>query len=169
MPVNSLRDFLAKLSERGELFRVRKEVDPTTFEVPAIIRHVEEERGQAVFFERLKGYDVAIASNVYGSVSRCAMALDLEPSQREIELYKNDSRGSGVGMAGCTRRSYSQDENGFGECVGTEWGVSDQNGLLKSFQTSDIEERCRYSQDHTHYLALCRGCRPVHNSGCMDN
>jgi len=109
MPVNSLRDFLAKLSERGELFRVRKEVDPTTFEVPAIIRHVEEERGQAVFFERLKGYDVAIASNVYGSVSRCAMALDLEPSQREIELYKNDSRGSGVGMAGCTRRSYRLD------------------------------------------------------------
>ncbi len=109
MPINSVRDLLTKLEEKGELFRVWREVDPRTFEVPAIIRRVEEERGQAVLFEKLKSYDLSLASNIYGSAHRCAIALDLEPTQREVGLYRNDSRGSGVGMAGCTRHSYRMD------------------------------------------------------------
>ncbi|MEM1944544.1 MAG: UbiD family decarboxylase [Nitrososphaerota archaeon] len=105
MAISSVRELLGKLEERGEVFRVRREADPRTFEVPAIIRRVEE-AGRAVFFEKLKGYDMSLVSNLYGSVSRCALALGVEPTPEEVRRYRNDSRGSGAGMAGCTRYSY---------------------------------------------------------------
>ncbi|GBC68824.1 3-octaprenyl-4-hydroxybenzoate carboxy-lyase [archaeon HR01] len=106
MSISSVRELLEELDKRGDVFRVKREVDPRSFQVPAIVRRVEEETGQAVYFERLKGYGMSLASNLYGSVSRCALALGIEPTAEEVARYRNDSRGSGAGMAGCTRYSF---------------------------------------------------------------
>ncbi|MGA2463498.1 MAG: UbiD family decarboxylase [Thermodesulfobacteriota bacterium] len=71
----SLRDFLNELDSRGELLRVRKEVDPR-FEMAAVMWKLE--RGQAVLFERVKGYSVPIVGNLLNSRKRIALSLGVE-------------------------------------------------------------------------------------------
>ncbi len=75
---DSLREFLARLEQRGELIRIRKEVDPR-FEVAALIRDVQQRRNRAIVFERVKGFAHPIVSNVCGSYATVAAALGVEP------------------------------------------------------------------------------------------
>jgi UbiD family decarboxylase len=43
--IEGLHEFLTRLDARGELIRIRKEVDPC-FEVAALIRDVQQRRNQ---------------------------------------------------------------------------------------------------------------------------
>lgn len=81
-----LRGYLKKLEEVGELVRVGEELSPK-FEIPAAIRYITQNKGTAVFFEKVKGYDVPIVANLLGNRRRLALALgvkeeDLEESYR---------------------------------------------------------------------------------------
>src|SRR5205823_11925890 len=76
--IEGLRDFLKRLEGRGEVIRIRKEVDPR-FEVAALIRDVQQRRNQPVLFERVKGSTARIVSNVCGSYAGVAAALGVEP------------------------------------------------------------------------------------------
>src|SRR5919205_2894526 len=89
-----LREFLDLLERRypDQIVRVHKEVDPASFDVTAILQHLENrDRYPLVLFERprnLKG-EVArfpLVSNVYATRERCAIALGLEPSQAMLGL-----------------------------------------------------------------------------------
>jgi 4-hydroxybenzoate decarboxylase len=72
--MHGLRDFLALLEHRGELIRIRKEVDPR-FEVAALIRDIQQRQNRAVIFERVKGFSSSIVSNVCGSYQNVAAVL----------------------------------------------------------------------------------------------
>src|SRR5256885_13805162 len=76
--IEGLRDFLKRLEGRGELIRIRKEVDPR-FEVAALIRDIQQRRNQPVLFERVKGSTLPIVSNTCGSYARASAALGGEP------------------------------------------------------------------------------------------
>src|SRR2546428_1806321 len=78
--IEGLRDFLKRLEGRGELIRIRKEVDPR-FEVAALIRDVQQRRTQPVLFERVKGSALPIVSNVCGSYASVSAALRVEPRE----------------------------------------------------------------------------------------
>jgi 4-hydroxy-3-polyprenylbenzoate decarboxylase len=71
--------FLKKLEACGELKRVRADVDPY-LEAGAIADRVSKEPGggQGLLFEGVKGSDMPVAMNVFGSYRRMAMALGVE-------------------------------------------------------------------------------------------
>ncbi len=78
MARDAFREFLSLLESRRELLRVRDEVDPE-YEICAWCRHVADDDGPALLFERIKGHDAAALANLYGTRRRIAMALGVEP------------------------------------------------------------------------------------------
>jgi UbiD family decarboxylase len=68
------REFLAVLDEAGQLLRVRDQVDPL-YEVCAFCRHVADDDGPAILFERIKGHGMPALANLFGTRARIAMAL----------------------------------------------------------------------------------------------
>ncbi|HBG04146.1 MAG: menaquinone biosynthesis decarboxylase [Geobacteraceae bacterium GWC2_58_44] len=78
MAYRDLRDFLARLDALGELQRVDAEVDPD-LEIAAITdRHSKAPGGgKALLFSRVKGSRYPVATNLYGSHARMALALEV--------------------------------------------------------------------------------------------
>src|SRR5215831_2913913 len=93
--MNGLRDFLALLEQRGELIRIRKEVDPR-FEVAALIRDIQQRRNRAVVFERVKGFQNPIVSNVCGSYANVAALLGVPPSALSQTWAERLSRAAAI-------------------------------------------------------------------------
>jgi 2,5-furandicarboxylate decarboxylase 1 len=74
--VDSLRDYLRVLEENRELRRVKDEVN-AKFEIAAIHMKVQSERGPALLFENVKGFDMPVLVNLLSSRRRLALCLGL--------------------------------------------------------------------------------------------
>ncbi len=74
MPFDDPRDFCAHLEERGELIRIRDEVDPA-YEVGAYIRKTSDQQGPALLFENVKGHDMCMVGGIFASRRRVLLAL----------------------------------------------------------------------------------------------
>ena len=91
---NGLRGFLAALERDHpeQVVRVTEPVDPARFEVTAVLKHLElGRRYPLVVFEKpldLKGNPSAIpiATNIYATRARCAMALGLRAEDANLGL-----------------------------------------------------------------------------------
>ncbi len=97
-PFRDLHDFIHALEARGELKRVKVEVDPV-LEVTEIVQRVVKEggpappeAGPALLFERPKGAKFPLAINLFGSMSRIELALGRHPRQIGEELVKTFER-----------------------------------------------------------------------------
>lgn len=76
MPLESLRDFVDALEQKGQLARVKASVDPE-LEVAEIMRRLMYAKGKpAVLFENVKGYTIPILGNTLGSDERLRIALE---------------------------------------------------------------------------------------------
>ena len=76
MPLESLRDFIELLEQKGQLTRVKASVDPD-LEAAEIMRRLMYARDKpAVLFENVKGYSIPILGNAFGSDERLRMALE---------------------------------------------------------------------------------------------
>ncbi|MDP2724966.1 MAG: UbiD family decarboxylase, partial [Syntrophales bacterium] len=84
-----LRSWIELLESKGELRRVKTEVDWDR-EIGAITRLVANNKGPALLFENIKGYKDArctkLFTNGLGSRSRVAMAIGLPPDTTFKEL-----------------------------------------------------------------------------------
>ena len=89
-----LREFIQQM-ETGypdDFIRVEKEVDPSKFEVTAILEHLDNEgRHAMVLFEKplnLRGgvSEIPLLINVFGRRERCAVALDFDPQRSKLPL-----------------------------------------------------------------------------------
>ncbi len=100
-----LREYLEKIEKKypEELIKVEREVDPTKFEVTAILQHLENrKRFPMMLFENplnSKGQraGISLLSNVFASRERCAIALGLPPEKSGSELsllYAEKERNS---------------------------------------------------------------------------
>jgi len=78
MPFNRLKTFLDHLESRGDLKRVRVEVDPE-LEITEIVSRVIRENGPALLFERVKGSRFPLAINFLGSYERVEQVLGMHP------------------------------------------------------------------------------------------
>src|SRR5262249_22764551 len=96
--MHGLRDFLALLEQRGEVIRIRKEVDPR-FEVAALIRDIQQRRNRAVVFERVKGFQNPIVSNVCGSYANVAALLGVPPNALSQTWAERLSRAAALPSA----------------------------------------------------------------------
>ena len=95
-----LNEFLSALDKRHLLTRVRDEVSPD-LEICAVTDRVCKSigGGQALLFERPAGYDIPVATNVFGSIERMCMALgvgSLDDVAKEIEALIEPRTPSGL-------------------------------------------------------------------------
>lgn len=75
--MDSLRDWIKVLDDAGELTRITAEVDPH-LEISEITDRVSKEQGtsnKALLFENVKGSDMPVFINGFGSRKRCAISL----------------------------------------------------------------------------------------------
>lgn len=64
MPFSDLRTFIDHLERSGNLLRVKTEVD-AQHEIAAYIRKTSDTRGPALFFERVRGYDMSVVGGLF--------------------------------------------------------------------------------------------------------
>ncbi len=72
-----LRDFIAALEARGELVRVTAEVDPY-LEITEICDRTLRAGGPALLFENVKGHDMPLLANLFGTPKRVALGMGQE-------------------------------------------------------------------------------------------
>lgn len=72
-----LRDFIAALEARGELIRVTAEVDPY-LEITEICDRTLRAGGPALLFENVKGYNMPLLGNLFGTPKRVALGMGQE-------------------------------------------------------------------------------------------
>ncbi|WKJ90006.1 4-hydroxy-3-polyprenylbenzoate decarboxylase [Methylomonas montana] len=74
MKYRDLRDFIAQLEKQGELKRIKQEVDPV-LEMTVICDRVLKQGGPALLFENVKGSNIAVLANLFGTPKRVAMGM----------------------------------------------------------------------------------------------
>ncbi|MHB0975928.1 MAG: menaquinone biosynthesis decarboxylase [Candidatus Aquicultorales bacterium] len=93
MAFKDLREFIALLEKRGELVRIKEEVDPE-LEITEIADRVSKKAGPALLFENVKGSDYPVLINAYGSYKRMAWSLGVEDldsvGEKIVELIPGD-------------------------------------------------------------------------------
>jgi 4-hydroxy-3-polyprenylbenzoate decarboxylase len=69
-----LRDFMAQLESRGELKRIRVEIDPC-LEMTEICDRTLRAGGPALLFENPRGHSIPVLGNLFGTPARVAMGM----------------------------------------------------------------------------------------------
>ncbi len=87
MKYKDLRDFIEQLEARGELKRVRMQVDPY-LEVTEICDRTLRAGGPALLFERPKGSDIPLLGNLFGTPARVALGMGEESTEALREIGK---------------------------------------------------------------------------------
>jgi 4-hydroxy-3-polyprenylbenzoate decarboxylase len=77
VPASDLQSFVAELEQRGWLKRVAVEVDPE-LEITEITDRVTKAGGPALLFENVKGHDLPLLINTFGTRERMCLALGCE-------------------------------------------------------------------------------------------
>lgn len=77
MAYKNLREFIADLERKGNLRRIKGEVDPE-LEITEITDRVTKAGGPALFFERIRGSSLPLAINLFGTWERMSMALGVK-------------------------------------------------------------------------------------------
>ena len=89
MPYASLRDFLVKAEEEGQLLRIREEVRPEPDIRAIACAATKVPSGPVVLFEKIQGYpDKQVVMNVHGSWENHALALDLPKNTPVREQFQ---------------------------------------------------------------------------------
>jgi 4-hydroxy-3-polyprenylbenzoate decarboxylase len=79
MAYNNIREFIVLLEKKGELVRIKTEVD-AELEISEITDRVSKEKGtsnKALLFERVKNSSFPVLTNVFGSMNRMCLALEV--------------------------------------------------------------------------------------------
>ena len=80
MAFKDLREFIEELESRGLLRRIKTEVDAELeiTEITDRVSKMEGEKNVALLFENVKGYDMPVLMNAFGSMERMSIALGVE-------------------------------------------------------------------------------------------
>jgi 4-hydroxy-3-polyprenylbenzoate decarboxylase len=84
---NDLRDFIAALEAQGELKRVKAEVDPY-LEITEICDRTLRAGGPALLFENVKGHDMPLLGNLFGTPKRVALGMGQDSVEALREVGK---------------------------------------------------------------------------------
>ncbi|MGH2484673.1 MAG: menaquinone biosynthesis decarboxylase, partial [Ktedonobacterales bacterium] len=74
MAFADLREFMALLEKRGKLARISAPVSPE-LEITEITDRVSKAGGPALLFDNVRGYEMPVAINLFGSEDRMSWAL----------------------------------------------------------------------------------------------
>ena len=82
-----VRSFIEELERRGELVRIKTEVDPNQ-EITIIQHRVLKQGGPALLFEKVKGSPYRLVSNLFGTKERVELVLGRSPAAIGEELVQ---------------------------------------------------------------------------------
>jgi 4-hydroxy-3-polyprenylbenzoate decarboxylase len=94
MPYRNLAEFLDDLGRAGELAPVDAEVDPC-LEVAEVTRRVAWQNGPALLFRNVKGHDIPLVTNLFGTESRILRALGADSIEEATERIDRALNGGG--------------------------------------------------------------------------
>ncbi len=93
VPIEDIHEFIAELEKKGELKRVKTKVD-SNLEIAEILRREMYSNGSAILFENVKGHDIPVLGNAFGSIKRLEIGLEMtdftEIGQRIADMTKMD-------------------------------------------------------------------------------
>ncbi|MCY4490304.1 MAG: menaquinone biosynthesis decarboxylase [Thaumarchaeota archaeon] len=93
MPIEDISEFIAELEKNGELKRIDALVDPD-LEIAEILRRQMYANGPAILFENIKGFDIPVLGNAFGSMRRMEIGLETsdftEIGHRIADMTKMD-------------------------------------------------------------------------------
>ena len=87
MQYKDLREFIYELEKHGELKRISTEVN-AKLEITEICRRTIDKKGPALLFENVKGHDIPVLANLFGTTKRIAMAMGQESTAELRNLGK---------------------------------------------------------------------------------
>ncbi len=87
MQYKDLRDYIRQLEKIGELKRIQAEVDPY-LEITEICDRTLKAGGPALLFENVKGSDMPLLGNLFGTTRRVAMGMGEESAEALREVGK---------------------------------------------------------------------------------
>ncbi|MES9853639.1 MAG: 4-hydroxy-3-polyprenylbenzoate decarboxylase [Candidatus Thiodiazotropha sp. L084R] len=87
MKYKDLRDFIQQLEARGELKRIKTEVDPK-LEITEICDRTLRRAGPALLFEKVKGSPYPLLGNLFGTPERVAMGM----GEEDVESLRDVGR-----------------------------------------------------------------------------
>ena len=90
-----LREFITALESKGELVRVKAEVDADQ-EITIIQHRVLAAGGPALLFEQVKGSPYRLVSNLYGTPERVRMVFGRDPQEigeDNLVIARDDGKG----------------------------------------------------------------------------
>ncbi len=82
MAFKDLREFISFLENKGKLKRIKVPVE-TELEIAEILDRLVRSKGPAVVFEKVKGYDIPVVGNLFGTEERVAWGLGIEEEELE--------------------------------------------------------------------------------------
>ena len=74
MKYKDLREFIELLEQKGELKRIKQEIDPY-LEMTEIADRTLRAEGPALLFENPKGHSTPVLANLFGTPKRVAMGM----------------------------------------------------------------------------------------------
>ncbi len=77
MKYKDLRDFIHQLEQKGQLKRITQQVDPY-LEITEIADRTLRAKGPALLFENVKGHDIPVLANLFGTPERVAQGMGQE-------------------------------------------------------------------------------------------
>jgi 4-hydroxy-3-polyprenylbenzoate decarboxylase len=93
VPIEDIHEFISELEKNGELKRVKTEVD-SDLEIAEILRRGMYSDGPAILFENVKGFDMPVLGNAFGSMKRLEIGLEMtdftEIGKRITDMTKMD-------------------------------------------------------------------------------
>ncbi len=91
MPIEDINQYIKELENAGELKRIKTQVD-ANLEIAEILKRTMYANGPAVLFEDVKGYDIPVLGNAFGSMKRLEIGLETsdftEIGQRIVDMTK---------------------------------------------------------------------------------
>ena len=87
MKYKDLRDFIELLEKKGQLKRVKQEID-TYLEMTEIADRTLRAKGPALLFENPKGYSIPVLANLFGTPERVALGMGQEDVSELREVGK---------------------------------------------------------------------------------
>ncbi len=90
--VETFRELIRWLDERGEMAFVDREVNPK-HELTAVMRRMQAGKNQALMFRNVAGSEVPVVTNVFGFRRTVAAALGLEEADLLRTLVSQEARG----------------------------------------------------------------------------
>jgi 4-hydroxy-3-polyprenylbenzoate decarboxylase len=151
MPYRNLADFLEDLGRAGELAAVDAEVDPC-LEIAEVTRRIARQNGPALLFRNVKGHDIPLVTNLFGTESRILRALgadSIEEATVRIDRALNGGGNEGwlerlrFGGKGGAAASFTANKVKAGACQQVVQIGSDVNLLELPLLVSGEGEKAR--------------------------